>query len=103
MKSLLKNILILFSLLFLMDLQSQSASIVVDLSRTVGEMSPIWANFGYDEPNNTYTVNGKKLLRQISELGAKEVFIRNPQLAYNQRSRRRTRPEVGLYGCLHRR
>ncbi|HOY14996.1 MAG TPA: beta-xylosidase, partial [Saprospiraceae bacterium] len=81
MKSLLKNILILFSLLFFITLlQSQSATITVDLSKTVGEMSPIWANFGYDEPNNTYTTNGKKLLRQISALGSDEIYIRTHNL-----------------------
>ncbi|MBK8390126.1 MAG: beta-xylosidase [Saprospiraceae bacterium] len=81
MKSLLKNISILFSLLFFITLlQSQSATITVDLSKTVGKMSPIWANFGYDEPNYTYTTNGKKLLRQISALGSNEVYIRTHNL-----------------------
>ena len=29
-------------------------------------MKPVWAWFGYDEPNYTYMKDGKKLLSEIS-------------------------------------
>jgi len=34
-------------------------SIQVDLSKTKAPMKPIWAWFGYDEPNYTYMKDGK--------------------------------------------
>ena len=42
--------------------QSQPAVVKVDFSKAVGEMTPIWSWFGYDEPNYTYMKDGKKLL-----------------------------------------
>ena len=36
----------------------ETVSIDVDTSKTIGPMTPIWAWFGYDEPNYTYTANG---------------------------------------------
>jgi xylan 1,4-beta-xylosidase len=39
------------------------ATIQVDLSKKTNEpLKPIWAWFGYDEPNYTYMKDGKKLL-----------------------------------------
>src|SRR5688572_3876076 len=32
-----------------------------------GPMTPMWAWFGYDEPNYTYMPNGKKLLSALAE------------------------------------
>jgi xylan 1,4-beta-xylosidase len=52
------------------------ATITVDLGRTVGEMYPMWANFGYDESNYTYTWEGKKLLTEFSELSPVPVYVR---------------------------
>src|SRR5688572_28471210 len=40
----------------------------VDLDRRVGEMYPLWAYFGYDEPNYTYSWEGKKLLTELADL-----------------------------------
>jgi xylan 1,4-beta-xylosidase len=37
----------------------------VDLSASNGKMKPIWAWFGYDEPNYTYMKDGKKLLVKL--------------------------------------
>lgn len=39
-------------------------------------MKPIWAWFGYDEPNYTYMKNGKKLLSELSALGPETVYVR---------------------------
>ena len=37
----------------------------VNAAETVGPFKPIYAYFGYDEPNYTYTKNGRKLVRRI--------------------------------------
>ncbi len=39
-------------------------------------MTPVWAWFGYDEPNYTYMKDGKKLLTEISELSPVPVYVR---------------------------
>jgi xylan 1,4-beta-xylosidase len=55
---------------------SEKASISVDLSRTISEMKPVWAWFGYDEPNYTYMKDGKKLLSELSALSPVPVYVR---------------------------
>ena len=53
-----------------------AASIQVDLGRKVGEMYPMWAYWGYDEPNYTYSWEGKKLLTELAELSPVPVHVR---------------------------
>jgi xylan 1,4-beta-xylosidase len=48
--------------------QAQQPVIKVDLSKETGNMDPVWAWFGYDEPNYTYMKDGKKLLSEIAAL-----------------------------------
>ena len=55
---------------------SKAASIQVDLSKDKGPMKPIWAWFGYDEPNYTYMKDGKKLLSEIAALSPVPVYVR---------------------------
>lgn len=57
-----------------------NVNISVDVSKSKGDMLPLWAYFGYDEPNSTYTPNGKKLLHEISLLSPVPVFIRTHNL-----------------------
>ncbi len=52
------------------------ATINVDLNKEVGEMYPMWAWFGYDEPNYTYMKDGKKLLTEIAALSPVPVYVR---------------------------
>jgi len=54
----------------------QTAFIEVDLKRQLGEMKPIWAWFGYDEPNYTYMKDGRKLLSELAALSPVPVFVR---------------------------
>jgi xylan 1,4-beta-xylosidase len=56
------------------------ALITVDLTKETGEMKPIWAWFGYDEPNYTYMKDGKKLLSEIAELSPVPVYVRTHNL-----------------------
>ena len=62
----MKQLLIL--LVFYSSVFSQQATIHVDLKKETGDMKPIWAWFGYDEPNYTYMKDGKKLLSEIAAL-----------------------------------
>ena len=51
-------------------------TITIDGSKPLGPLRPIWRFFGYDEPNFTYMKDGRKLLKELSELGAEQVYIR---------------------------
>jgi xylan 1,4-beta-xylosidase len=39
-------------------------------------MTPVWAWFGYDEPNYTYMKDGQKLLSEIAALSPTPVYVR---------------------------
>lgn len=58
----------------------KKAQITVDLAKEKAPMKPIWAWFGYDEPNYTYMKDGKKLLTELSELSPVPVFVRTHSL-----------------------
>ncbi len=51
-------------------------TIRVNASEKVGPYKPIYAYFGYDEPNYTYAKNGRKLVGELQALSAGPVFIR---------------------------
>src|SRR4029078_12230154 len=48
----------------------------VDANARRAPMTPVWAFFGYDEPNYTYTPNGTKLLDELAALSPVSVFVR---------------------------
>ncbi|MBK5269592.1 MAG: beta-xylosidase [Bacteroidia bacterium] len=53
----------------------------VDLTKKTNEpLKPIWAFFGYDEPNYTYMKDGKKLLSELASLSPVPVFVRTHHL-----------------------
>ncbi|MEO5681719.1 MAG: beta-xylosidase [Chitinophagaceae bacterium] len=56
--------------------KTEAPVIKVDLAASKGPMKPIWAWFGYDEPNYTYMKDGKKLLSEISKLSSVPVYVR---------------------------
>ena len=56
--------------------QQQPVQIDVNLATVKAPMKPIWAFFGYDEPNYTYMKDGKKLLTEISQLSKVPVYVR---------------------------
>src|SRR5262245_55810158 len=56
--------------------EAPPATLQVDFSKQVGPMKPVWAWFGYDEPNYTYMKDGKKLLSEISALSPVPVYVR---------------------------
>ena len=56
--------------------QGKTTRIQVDLTTDKGPLKPIWAWFGYDEPNYTYMKDGQKLLTEISQLSKVPVNVR---------------------------
>lgn len=80
-----KTICTLSALLILLQLQpvqgfsqtaKKSVDVKVSFDKPVGDMYPMWAWFGYDEPNYTYMKDGKKLLTEISALSPVPVYVR---------------------------
>ena len=65
---------LLFSVLSL--LAQPKVTLEVDASVHVGPMDPIWAWFGYDEPNYTTMKDGRKLLTELAELSPVPVNVR---------------------------
>jgi xylan 1,4-beta-xylosidase len=51
-------------------------TIHVDASHSLGPLPPIWAYFGYDEPNYTYMPRGKELISELVALSPVPVQIR---------------------------
>ena len=56
--------------------QNDPVTIRVDTAARKGPMHPFWAWFGHDEPNYTYSANGKKLLSALQDLSPVPVFVR---------------------------
>lgn len=67
---------------------SETVSIKVDLDQRLGEMYPMWAYFGHDEPNYTYMRYGEKLLDELTELSRVPVYIRTHNLLTTDEGRR---------------
>ena len=55
---------------------TDDVSIRVDAREVIGPMTPMWAWFGYDEPNYTYMKDGTKLLSELAELSPVPVYVR---------------------------
>jgi xylan 1,4-beta-xylosidase len=60
--------------------QPERVTIRVDGNAVKGPMTRMWAFFGYDEPNYTYTKNGQQLLEELSVLSPVPVFVRTHNL-----------------------
>jgi xylan 1,4-beta-xylosidase len=72
--------------------QQRAVSILVDASKPVGEMKPMWSFFGYDEPNYTTRNNGRKLLAELKELSPVPTYIRVHNLLTSKGNS--TRPDL---------
>jgi xylan 1,4-beta-xylosidase len=53
-----------------------AVNIHVEATARTGLFKPIYAYFGYDEPNYTYMKNGRKLVGELSALSPVPVYIR---------------------------
>jgi xylan 1,4-beta-xylosidase len=69
-------LLFLLYLLPLLAAGQTPISITVNASQRLGLTSRAWAYFGYDEPNYTYTKNGRKLIGELAALSDRPVHIR---------------------------
>jgi xylan 1,4-beta-xylosidase len=56
--------------------QTMPVAIAVDFARPKGPMQPLWAYFGYDEPNYTTMKDGQKLLTELAALSPGPVYVR---------------------------
>ena len=53
-----------------------TVAIRVNGAGKIGPFKPIYAYFGYDEPNYTYTENGRKLVGELAAMSGPPVYIR---------------------------
>ncbi len=60
--------------------QEAPVTIRVNAAQTQGLLRPIWAYFGYDEPNYTYAPHGKELISELAALSPVPVEIRTHNL-----------------------
>ena len=76
--STLSTIVLLWAIAHTALAQTPAKSAVIDINfnKPVGEMYPMWAWFGYDEPNYTYMKDGKKLLTALASLSPTPVYVR---------------------------
>ncbi|WP_440967453.1 GH39 family glycosyl hydrolase [Massilia sp. GER05] len=58
----------------------KTVRLAIDATQVKGPLTPIWAWFGYDEPNYTTAPNGKKLLSDIAALSPVPVHVRTHNL-----------------------
>jgi xylan 1,4-beta-xylosidase len=56
--------------------QAPPVAISVDLARPTKPLQPLWAYFGYDEPNYTYMKDGQQLLTELAALSPTPVYVR---------------------------
>ncbi|WP_210520012.1 GH39 family glycosyl hydrolase [Hymenobacter terricola] len=56
--------------------QTAPVAITVDFAKPKGPMQPLWAYFGYDEPNYTTMKDGQKLLTELAALSPGPVYVR---------------------------
>ena len=71
---------LLFAITAALSILAQSPVIKIDLTKETGNMDPVWAWFGYDEPNYTYMKDGNKLLSEIAALSPVPVYVRTHNL-----------------------
>jgi xylan 1,4-beta-xylosidase len=54
----------------------ERVTVQVNANERIGPMKPVWAWFGYDEPNYTYMKDGQKLLTELAALSPVPVYVR---------------------------
>ncbi len=59
---------------------AQQVQIRVNANQLRAPLRPVWRFFGYDEPNYTYTANGRKLLSELAALSPAPVYVRTHNL-----------------------
>ncbi len=73
----MRRLILLLAVVWLAPAQDPfPATITVDAGKNIGENTPVWSYFGYDEPNYTTMPYGRKLLSQLAELSPVPVYVR---------------------------
>ena len=67
---------LLISALLVSTAFAQPVTIRVDATTAQGPYRPVYRFFGYDEPNFTYTPNGRKLSAELARLSPSPVYLR---------------------------
>ncbi|WP_295769146.1 beta-xylosidase [uncultured Mucilaginibacter sp.] len=81
LKSVINAVMLAAAVFTCNNVAAQSpARVQVNLNKVKAPMKPVWAWFGYDEPNYTYMKDGKKLLTEISQLSPVPVYVRTHSL-----------------------
>ncbi len=78
-----RGLIFLLVLVFPFSLFAQDnnkVTVSADLNAEQCLLEPVWAWFGYDEPNYTYMKDGKKLLSELSAMSPVPVHIRTHNL-----------------------
>jgi hypothetical protein len=92
---------VLFVLVLVLPMAGQDeVRINVDAAVKEGPYPPVWAFFGYDEPNYTYMKDGRKLLSELG--GAEPGSSAGARAQSADLGRWRSRVEVGLDERVHR-
>jgi len=73
-------ILLSLSLLPLVLLAQEQVKIRVHADEPSGGLKPVWAYFGHDEPNYTYSEDGQNLLRELAGISKFPIHIRTHNL-----------------------
>ena len=71
----MRTVVLLFTAVSFLFAQ-KPVTISVNASQSLGPFKPIYAYFGYDEANYTYTPNGKKLIHELAALSSEPVYLR---------------------------
>jgi xylan 1,4-beta-xylosidase len=58
----------------------ETVIIRVDTNTRVAPFKPVWAYFGYDEPNYTYMKHGRKLIGELAKMSPVPVYFRTHNL-----------------------
>lgn len=73
----IKRIAFAISIFIASTVNAQDKALVqINFAKETGDMKPVWAWFGYDEPNYTYMKDGKKLLSELAALSPVPVYVR---------------------------
>jgi xylan 1,4-beta-xylosidase len=72
----MKTVFLFLALTSAVLVAQEPVTIRVNAAQTIAPFKPVYAYFGYDEPNYTYMKNGRKLISELAQLSSGPVYIR---------------------------
>ena len=70
------SVLVVTATAAIVTAQAERVAIRINADDRKGPMTPMWAFFGYDEPNYTYMKDGQALLTELAALSPAPVYVR---------------------------